>query len=137
VRRPRISTVARREVRWARGRRRYLSPDGDHNWGTASARDLMFAVALYGPPVLRACAPDFARAIGADPRERPREPVDVELAVADRVSRLGRRHRRVRLWNRGGPASGADELGWILGGGRPGGFWRLVWRLQTSTRRQW
>jgi uncharacterized protein (TIGR04222 family) len=134
VRRPRISTVARREVRWARGRRRYLSPHGDHNWSTASARDLMFAVALYGPPVLRACAPDFARAIGADPREHPRAPIDVELAVADGLSHLGRRHRRVRLWSRGGPASGADELRWILGGTRPGRFWRLVWRLQTVWR---
>ena len=135
VRRPRISTVARREVRWARGRRRYLSPKGDHKWSTVSARDLMFAVALYGPPVLRACDPDFARAVGADPRERAREPLDVELAVAGGISRLSRRRRRrIRLWNRGGPVSGADGLGWLLGGRRPGRLWRLVWRLQSAWR---
>jgi uncharacterized protein (TIGR04222 family) len=133
VRRPRISTVARREVRWARRRRRYLSPLGDHNWSAASPKDLMFAVALYGPPVLWACDPHFARTIDADPDERAREPIDVELAVAEGVGRLRRRRRPMRLWKDGGPVPGGGNLGRLFAR-RPGRFWRLMWRLQSAWR---
>jgi uncharacterized protein (TIGR04222 family) len=133
VRRPWISTVARREVRWARRRRRYLSPRGDHRWSTASPKDLMFAVALYGPPVLRACDPQFARAIDADPGERAREPIDVELAVAEGVGRLRRRRRHIRLWGHGGPVPGGGNLGRLFAR-RPSRFSRLMWRLQSAWR---
>lgn len=135
LRQPRLSTVARREVRWARLRRRYLSPSGDHKWNTARPRDLMYAVALYGPPVLLACDPRFARVIGADPQEQAREPVDVELAVVEEAARLGRRRRRrIRLWERRGPVPGAGNLGWLGTRGRPSRFWRLMWRLHSAWR---
>ncbi len=128
---PRLTTVARREVRWARRRRRYLSPRGDHSWSTGSGRDLMFAVALYGSPVLRACDPRFARAIGADPYDRARERVDVELVIAEEVARLRRRRRRIRLW---GTVPDAGNLGWLSAGRRPSRFWRLLWRLHGAWR---
>jgi uncharacterized protein (TIGR04222 family) len=131
LRQPRISTVARREVRWARRQRLHLSPRY-HNWSTASPRDLMFAVALYGPPVLMACDPDFARTIGADPQEHAREPIDVELTVAEGIASV--RRRRIRLWDSGGAVSDLDQLGWMLGGKQPSRFWRLMWRLQSAWR---
>jgi uncharacterized protein (TIGR04222 family) len=134
VRQPRISTVARRELRWARRRRLYLSPRGNHNWSQASPGDLMFAVALYGPSVLRACDPAFARTIGADPQERAREHLDVELAVADGIAHVRARRRRIRLWHDGGSSSsGVGGPDWVLGG-RPNLFWRAMWLLRQAWR---
>jgi len=131
LRRPRMSAVARREVRWARRRMRYLSPRGGHNWGAASPKELMFAVALYGPAVLWACDPRLASVIGTDSQERARDPVDVELAVVEGIGRARRRRRRVRLW---GSGPGAGNLDWIVDATRPSRFWRLVWWFQRVRR---
>jgi hypothetical protein len=79
-----------------------LSPRTNHQWSAASRSDLMFAVALYGPPVLGACDPDFALRIGADPQERAQEPIDIEPDFAYGITRVRRRRRRFKLWDNGG-----------------------------------